>query len=65
MRTSKYVDLHIKTGEQLRRSRHQEQEIEEILLESHIEEQTAILDEKYEGGNRTRKQSSYICSNNW
>jgi hypothetical protein len=45
MRTSKYVGSYISKLEAIEEIRRQEQEIEEILLESHIEEQTAILDE--------------------
>ena len=45
LRTSKYVGGYVSKLEEIQEIRRQEQELEEIMIETHIEQQTAIMEE--------------------
>ena len=45
LRTSKYVGGYVTKLEEIEETRRQEQELEEIMIEAHIEQQTAIMEE--------------------
>ena len=63
LRTSKYVGGYVSKLEEIQEIRRQEQELEEIMIETHIEQQAAIMEEMmHQEIERETRHGSYVPS---